>query len=304
MDIERQLRAVLDEVEADGAVCVLDINTGLTVELDADEPAVLASVFKLPVLVELHRQAAAGQIDTTRRLRIPAEGRSPGDTGLSAMRDEAELSVRDTAMLMMSVSDNAATDVVMDLVGIDGIDKTMRDLGLPSITVTQSCRTILDQLSRDIGLDAPGEAGPALATPDPEERAAVLQRARRSSVLDPARTNAGTARDLARLLAMIWLDQAAPAEACAEIRSILGVQVWPHRLRSGFPDSVATAGKTGTLPFLRNEAGVVEYPDVGRYAVAVLLRPASGGLILPDVDRAIGRLARLAVEHLRVVQAA
>lgn len=85
------------------------------------------------------------------------------------------------------------------------------------------------------------------------------------------------------MLQLIWDDAAAPAEACAEARRVLGLQVWPHRLASGFADldEVRTSGKTGTLvPTIRNEVGVVEYPDGGRYAV-------------------IGQAARLAVDWLR-----
>ncbi|MYZ41175.1 serine hydrolase, partial [Streptomyces sp. SID4917] len=75
-----------------------------------------------------------------------------------------------------------------------------------------------------------------------------------------------------RLLGLVWRDEAAPAAACADVRRWLEFQVWPHRLRSGFPDGVKVSGKTGTLPSVRNEIGVVEYPDGGRYAVAVFTR--------------------------------
>jgi beta-lactamase class A len=75
--------------------------------------------------------------------------------------------------------------------------------------------------------------------------------------------------------------------------------VWPHRLRSGFGDEVTVAAKTGTLPGIRNEAGVVTYPDDGRYAVAVFTRARTYAWQQPNIDAAIGTAARLAVEHLR-----
>lgn len=71
------------------------------------------------------------------------------------------------------------------------------------------------------------------------------------------------------------------------------------RLASGFPEGVRISSKTGTLPFLRNEAGVVEYPDGGRYAVAVFTRAEELAFRQPDLDRVIGTVARLAVDHLR-----
>lgn len=91
-----------------------------------------------------------------------------------------------------------------------------------------------------------------------------------------------------------------PADACAEARRILGLQVWPHRLASGFPeDEVKTSGKTGTLPTLRNEVGVVEYPDGGRYAVACFTRASTLNQKTPAADTVIGHAARLAVDSLR-----
>jgi beta-lactamase class A len=99
---------------------------------------------------------------------------------------------------------------------------------------------------------------------------------------------------------MIWRDEAAAPDSCAAIRRLLALQVWPHRLASGFPyDDVLVAGKTGTLPTVRNEIGVVEYPDGGRYAVAVFTRSASTALTHPRADATIGTAARLAIEYLR-----
>ncbi len=59
------------------------------------------------------------------------------------------------------------------------------------------------------------------------------------------------------------------------------------------------AGKTGTDFAVRNEAGVVQYPDGRRYAVAVFLRTMSPADRQPLADRAIGRAARAALDHLR-----
>jgi beta-lactamase class A len=62
---------------------------------------------------------------------------------------------------------------------------------------------------------------------------------------------------------------------------------------------VKVSGKTGTLWGVRNESGVVEYPDGKRYAVAVFVRSDVIRSRLPAADAAIGRAARVAVDHLR-----
>jgi beta-lactamase class A len=122
------------------------------------------------------------------------------------------------------------------------------------------------------------------------------------SVRDPARTNAGTARDMTTLLRALWEDRAAP-ESCAAVRRLMRLQVWPHRLASGFPDEGwGVAGKTGTLPGIRNEIGVVELPDGMRVAVAVFTCADSPASALPQADRLIGTAARIAVDALRTRQ--
>lgn len=79
----------------------------------------------------------------------------------------------------------------------------------------------------------------------------------------------------------------------------MALQAWTNRLTSGFPDEVKISGKTGTLPGIRNEAGVVEYPDGGRYAVGVFTVGHTFDYRLPAADAVIGTTARMATEHLR-----
>jgi beta-lactamase class A len=108
---------------------------------------------------------------------------------------------------------------------------------------------------------------------------------------------------MTRLLTAVWRDEACTPEHGSAIRRVLGLQVWPHRLASGFPfDDVHVAGKTGSLPTVRNEVGVVEYPDGGRYAVAVFTRTARTSALQPAADAVIGTAARLAVDALRAPQ--
>lgn len=75
-------------------------------------------------------------------------------------------------------------------------------------------------------------------------------------------------------------------------------QVWPHRLRSGFGDEVRIGAKTGTLPGIRNESGVLEFPDGRRIAVAIFTRSQRYRLYDPPVDAALGAAAALAARLL------
>jgi beta-lactamase class A len=100
---------------------------------------------------------------------------------------------------------------------------------------------------------------------------------------------------------MIWRDEAGPPAACAVVRELMARQLFWTRLPSGFGPGVRVAGKTGTLPGLHIEAGVAEYPDGGRYAIAVFARARRLDARRIDVDLAMGRAAREAVEALRGV---
>ncbi|GAA5187952.1 serine hydrolase [Rugosimonospora acidiphila] len=281
-----RIRATFDAAGVSGWLHAVDIDRASEVELRADEPVVLASVFKVPLVVAFFRAAEDGRLDPRAPVTVPLAERSGGPTGIAAMLDPVTISLRDLAYLALTVSDNAAADVLADHVGLDNVAETLDALGLH--------RTRVPLLTRDVA---------ALTREDlDEQRGLVTDPAAvsRLRVLDPLTSNRSTARDCTRLLALIWRDEAAGPASCGAIRRLLSLQVWPHRLASGFPfDDVSVAGKTGTLPTIRNEIGVVEYPDGGRYAVAVFTRSTSTALNLPRADAAIGLAARLAVEHLR-----
>ena len=289
--IEARIRALLADVGATGWLHCVDLDDRTReVAVDADDQVVLASVFKLPLLVELYRQADSGALALTEQVEVGVQ-RTVGSTGLATMQDPARLSLRDLATLMITVSDVAAADVLLERVGREAVNAAMACLGLRRTRIRDSCAEMLGAVYEDLGVTGDNELARALAEPTAM---------RRLRVLDPRQTCAGTPRELTSLLTAIWRGGAASEGACASIRRLLGQQVWPHRLAAGFPsDAIRVSGKTGTLPAIRNEVGVVEYPDGRGYAVAVFTRSEGSGLALPQVDAAIGVAARIAVDDLR-----
>lgn len=298
MSVPDDIRAAVAALGVEAFVHARDLSSAAEVAVDADSPVVLASAFKVLVAVELARQFDAGILTATERVVVAPEGRTSGGTGISVLQDELEISLRDLAQLMISVSDNAATDIVTARVGIDQVNATMRRLGLHDTIVEGDCNFLLTRLVADLRLGPEEEA--RLEAGD-EEVLSEIAADRWAGVRDvqPAATNRSTPREMTRLLELVWKNEAASPEGCAFVRAIMGQQVWPHRLRSGFAGAIKTSGKTGTLPTVRNEVGVVEYPDGGVYAVAVFTVAESARLHRPDVDRVIGEVAALAVEGLR-----
>ncbi|GHG24104.1 MULTISPECIES: serine hydrolase [Amycolatopsis] len=263
------LSAIFEAVGVRGFLHAHRLGSPDSVGLDEDSPVVLASVVKVPLAYEFARQVAAGLLDPADRVHVSAADRL-GGTGSAGFADDVSYSLRDAALLALSVSDNTAADLLFDRVGVDNVRSLLAELGLTRTTVLGAPRDVLRTIIEDTGAGRPLRA------------------------LDPLRTSATTPREMTALLSALWAD-----EAGAPVREWMSAQVSWHRLTAGFPPEVAVAGKTGTMPGIRNEIGVATYPDGAEYAVAVFTTGGGETLRRPDIDRAIGEAARTAVEQLR-----
>jgi beta-lactamase class A len=289
--VETAIADVFAGAGARGFLHAREVGGGPEVAVGADDPVVLASVFKIPVAVAYAREVVAGRLDETARARVGKRYRI-GGIGTAGCADDVELSWRDLALFMLTMSDNAATDVVFHRVGQEAVDRVLADLDLRHTRLIGCCEDLFASVLADLGAAEDADLDAVFAGATPEQT-------RKLTVLDPERTSASTPRETTTLLDAIWTDRAAEPAACERVRSMMARQIWPHRISSGFPSDVAVAAKTGTLPAVRNEAGVVSYPDGRRFAVAVFTRADSLAERQPAVDAAIGEAARLAVDHLR-----
>lgn len=240
------------------------------VGVDADAPVVLASVVKVALAYEFARQVASGQLDPSDRVHASAADRL-GGSGSAGFADDVSYSLRDAALLALSVSDNTAADLLFDRVGVENVRSLLAELGLSRTSVIGSPRDLLRTIMEDTAAGRPLRA------------------------LDPSQTSSTTPREMTSLLSAIWGDSGPGAQVLTWMAS----QVSWHRLTAGFPPEVAVAAKTGTMPGLRNEIGVATYPDGAAYAIAVFTVGGAETLRRPDIDRAIGDAARAAVDQLR-----
>ncbi|MFG1673039.1 serine hydrolase [Micromonospora sp. NPDC049282] len=292
MDTAQRVDEIFGRAGLSGCLHVADVDDpAREVALGADERIVIASVFKILLVLEFARQVAAGQLDPTERVLVGAADRL-GGWGVAGCADDVEVSLRDLAYFTMSVSDNTAADLLLRRVGPDVPSMLAAELGLPRTRIVGGPRQLVETMLADVGARTEADFARIFPTLPPE-------RVRAMRVFDPERTSSSTARELTRLLRLVWRDEAGPAEACAMVRELMARQLFWTRLAAGFPPGVRVAGKTGTLPGLHLEAGVVEYPDGGRYAVAVLVRTERLDTRRIDADLAMGEAARAAVESLR-----
>ncbi|MFD3684013.1 serine hydrolase [Nocardiopsis sp. NPDC058631] len=244
----------------------------------AGDPVVLASVAKILIVLEFARQAGAGLLDPTDRV-VARRADRLGGSGTADFADDVELSLRDCAHLAMTISDNTAADLLVDRVGVEPVHLLAAELGLDGTRFTGGPRDLLRVLLEEGWSGGAGPGGLPAGV--------------------PGRATSGTPADLTLLLQRVWTDEAAQPEACAFVRDLMARQLLRTRIASGFGPQVRVSAKSGTLPGLRLEAGVVEYPDGARYAVAVCAVGPDPGRTGLEADLALGRAAREAVDRLR-----
>ncbi|HEX5499763.1 MAG TPA: serine hydrolase [Thermomicrobiales bacterium] len=256
-----------------GGVAARQLDTGEEIRVNADETTATASTIKVPILIELFRQIEAGALDLETRLPASAAARTVGSGILRELSEGVELSIRDHATLMIVISDNTSTNVLIDLLGIDRINQTMAELGF---TRTQ-LRERLD--FPKIGPDARN-----LAMTTPSELAAIMEALATGAILND--------------------------ESRAAIFDIMGRQhglnliprylpYYPHPGELGHPDNgLRIANKTGGWTGMRADMALVEWPGV-RYVAAIVIEGDPDRRFWAENagDQVIGRVSRLIFDH-------
>lgn len=110
---------------------IRNVDTGERLELRGDETFPTASLIKVPLLVTLFDQIAQGAISPDDRIRVLRIDKVPGSGMLQHLHDGIEITVRDAAWLMVTISDNTATNLVIDKVPLRRVWQKMESLGLP-----------------------------------------------------------------------------------------------------------------------------------------------------------------------------
>ncbi len=123
------LEKTLKSFNGEASIYIKDIKTGKTFEHQPHLPLPTASICKIPVMIELFKQASEDKLSLQDRHRLSSKISAYGSGVLSMLYDEPELTLYDYARLMISVSDNMATDVLINLLTPDEINATMDSLG-------------------------------------------------------------------------------------------------------------------------------------------------------------------------------
>lgn len=303
MDLKDEIREVIlnevDGVEAKIGVGFKDLKSGLEVYHNADERFLTASVFKIFVLIELYNQVINGKISLDDRYTVKLYDKSPGSGLLQYLDEGLQLTIRDLAKLMMMISDNTATDILMEILGKENINETVRKLELKDTLIAYNTKEIIfglyelkdeDKLVEllemiDKTLKFEGDIKSFLINLyyERQKMGLTLQNLRMQSKIKEAVSLTGetlrdyhfndvsSPRDIVRTLSLIYEKRILTPEACDEIFGIMSYcQTGTKRLKRYLPDNVIVAHKTGTIPGVVNDVGVI-LTDRRDYILAVFI---------------------------------
>jgi len=283
-----------------GQLCVQSLDGTREVALDAELPAVAASVFKICVALEAETQFAEG-LDPHERVTLAASRRTPGPVGFSLYCDDVSVSLQDLVVSMLTISDNVATDALLDRLGIDAVNARCARLGLTGTVIVADLRTTIDSIGLAAGFSGWDAMSAWASEPRSEsDERRIDQLVMKADALTAERATRTTPRDMVTLLQLIWLDQAGPVRVCRRVRQLMSQQLTRHRLAAAFRPPVRVSAKSGGLVgVIRNEVGVIEYPDGEAYAAAVFTQISEPGQDSAAIDRVIGAAAAAAISELR-----
>ena len=234
-------------------VSVKHLGTGEEASYNGDEVFPTASVFKIPVIIELYRQVEAGKLSLDDRVVLKDLEKVPGSGILKELTEGLEVTIKDLSRLMMILSDNTATDMIVERVGKECVNATMRRLGLRNTVVVADCRDILFDLVGENSL------------PDNEKTLDIyLKLAKEGPTkgtwsLGTERNNVTTPVEMNKLLAFLVDGVAVGKASCDAILATMGkCQTGEYRVPKYLPmEKVSMQRKTGSLPGIRNDVGVI-----------------------------------------------
>jgi beta-lactamase class A len=229
--LEARLKPIADTHKGKIAVAVKNLATGEGYALNADEVMQTASLIKLAVMVEAYRQLDAKKVDFAKTLTLTKDDKVPGSGVLTDhFSDGATFPLKDAVRLMTVFSDNTATNMVLDQVGIQAVNDATAALGLPETRIN-----------------------------------AKVYKGSTTSI-DPDRTKkyslgSTSANETVKLLELIHTGKAASAESCKAMLAHLEKNDDKELLVRHLPPGTKVAHKTGATNKVRTDAGIFYIPD-------------------------------------------
>jgi beta-lactamase class A len=274
-------------------VAALHLETGRRVAVNGSEAFPMASSYKLPIAVRLLHQIDHGEMSLDRMVQIQQNRLSPGSGTLSDLFTQpgVVLSVRNLLELMLLISDNTATDLLLGLAGGGGaVTARMRELGIDGIRVDRPTKQLIaDWLGVAGSTDSQWtleEFREQTRAVKPEERQTAAKR------FDGDPRDTATPDATVTLLERLYRQQALNRESTDLLLDIMRrCRTGDARLKGLLPTGTEVAHKTGTIGGTTNDVGIITLPDgAGHVAIAVFVK--SSDKEVAARERAIAEIAR------------
>lgn len=238
--LDEKIQAALFGFEGKAWIYAKNLDTGKDYALRADEQTRTASTIKLAIMAETFHQVAQGKLKWDDPIELTKEKKQGGSGILFEFSDGTKIDLQTALHLMIVVSDNTATNLVLDEVGTDNVNDFMDSLGLPDI---KSMRKI-------------GGGNESKAYADPRNKLFGLGRS--------------SPRQMVRLIEMMDNGDLVSKDASAEMIAILKRQQYKDGIGRGVADTIPVASKSGALDRFRADVGII-YTRRGRIAMEIVL---------------------------------
>ena len=267
-DLEARVAPLVKDHKGTVAIAVKHLKTGEEFYLNADEPLPTASLIKLPIMVETYWQADEGMVKLDQMLTLTDADKVPGS---GILRDHfsagSTFPLKDAVRLMIAFSDNTATNLVLDAIGIPSTNARMEKLGLKNTKV----------------------------------HAKVFKGSTTS--IDPDRTKkyglgSTTAREMVQLLELIHAEKVVAPKACQAMIAHLKTCDDKEKMTRLLPAGTVVAHKTGSVNASKTDAGII-YTKSGPVALCVLTDRNEDQRWAADnaAQVLIGKIAREVFDH-------
>ncbi len=245
--LQADFQRIVDDYEGVAGIHAIDLTTGQTFAVRDDLVFPQASAIKIPILLELFRRSEGDPGLLRKRVELTDEVRTAGSGVLQVLTDGGSaLSLEDYAIYMIMVSDNTATNVLIDELGMDAINELSAALGAPS--------TLLQR--KMIRPEASARGDENLSTP----------------------------RDAARIMERIaTCDLPMSESSCQRVREILEIPKGGP-MRAPIPSSVPVAFKPGGITGVSTVWALVDIPD-RPYVLSVMSNyGGNGGAVVEEAS--------------------
>jgi beta-lactamase class A len=294
--LKNVIENIIKPVKGEIGVAIKHLESGEELYINGDEFFPMASVFKIPILIEVMAQVREGKMSLEDEYSVRPFDQHLGSGILSDLKAPGiKLSLENLINLMMIISDNSATDILLSKVGIEQINQRLRQYGIKNIIISRSCQhLILNYLGLDYEKykDLSPQEFYEFYRREKEKNPRIFEEAREKFSLEMK--DVATPRAMNTLLEKIFRHEILDEESCNFIISImLKCQTGERRIKGKLPSGTKVAHKTGTIGGTINDSGIIYLPDnLGHIAITIFSKNTKDGV--KSIEDIIAEIAEAA----------